>query len=252
MDESEPFDDRVWNRRGIWPDDAGGYIFLPRAIEAIENVLYPEPLTAPPQILPDADEKEIVANEDAEEHYEATKILRRSQAMEHFISACRAGRLTCAARPKLGGSFKELERSIWYSELCHHWFRFCDISLKAPYDTEEEEVWSDTKQWLFVKSENLTSVIAPARTMSPPQTVANLSPYMQLMIGVIKDLNITPDNQPNLESLKKEFSQRWKKLRPDDDELSVRLAHGMASLVREPESQAGRSKLRSNAEKKRT
>ena len=244
MNDSEPIDYRFWKNRGIWPGDIGGYTFLPRAIETLENALYPEPLLAPIKVSSGADEEAAWKYERDEEEYEEKKNRRRSETIDHFISACRAGTLISAVRPKAGGNYRELETWFWYSELCRHWFQFCDVSLESPYETEDERVWSDAKQWLFVKTDNLTLYVTPKGVPWSPQTLPPLSAYMQLMVSVIQDLNITPDNQPKLESLMEEFKKRW---RPEHGEVSKRLLHGMASLVREPGSQAGRGKSKSNA-----
>lgn len=123
----------------------------------------------------------------------------------------------------------------------------CGAVVAADSDVYEEADWSTTKQWLFVTDESLAQFAAPALETPPSHTSQHLSPYMRLMISVIEDLGITPTNQPNLESLKKEFTDRWQKLA--NEKLSDRLAHAMASLVRDPESQGGRDKSRSKINK---
>jgi hypothetical protein len=247
VSEDEHFNERFWSDSTLWPEDTPGYIFLTRAMQRLEGLIYPEPLMAPPKFGSDSDDEEAAAIEDAFEIYKAMKVIRRSEIMSRFITACRSGTLACATRPKPGGQFTKLEQAIWNSERCHHWFLCCDISLQAPYDTDEESNWSTTKQWLFVTNESLARFTAPALGAPPSHTSRHLSPYVRLMIDVIDDLGITPTNQPNLESLKKEFTDRWLKL--VNEELSDRLAHGMASLVRDPESQGGRDKSRSKNKK---
>ena len=248
VSEDEHFNERFWRDSTLWPDDAPGYIFLPRAVQKLESLFYAEPLTAPPKSGSDSDDEEDTATEDAFEIYEAAMITRRNEIVRRFIAACRSGTLACAVRPKLGGPFTKLEQTIWNSERCHHWFQYCDISLQSPYDTDEGSNWSTTKQWLFVTNESLAKFAGyTLETILPSNTSRYLSPYMRLMIRVVEDLDITPANQPKLETLKGEFIERWKKL--TDEDLSDRLAHGMASLVRDPESQGGRDKSRSKSKK---
>jgi len=246
VSEDEHFNERFWSDGTLWPEDAPEYIFLPRAVRRLESLLYPEALIAPPKSGSDSDDEEDTATEDAFEIYEAAIITRRSEVIGQLIKACRAGALTCAARPKLGGKFTELEQAIWNSERCHHWFRHCDISLEAPY-SDDELTSSTTKQWLFVTSESVARFSTSEQATSPSIPSRHLSPYMSLMLSVIDALNITSTNQPNLEALKKEFSERWQKL--GHGKLSKRLAHGMATLVRGFENQGGRDKSRSKSKK---
>ena len=149
VSEDEHFNESFWSDSGRWPQDALGCTFLARAVQRLESLLYPEPLIAPLESDSDTDEAE--AAEEAFEIYEAAKISRRREVASRIITACRAGTLACVTRPKLGGEFKNLEQSFWNSERCHHWFRFCDICLKAPYDIEDGADWSETKRWLFVR-----------------------------------------------------------------------------------------------------
>lgn len=69
----------------------------------------------------------------------------------------------------------------------------------------------------------------------------HLSPYMRLMLEVIRRQNITPSNQSTKESLKAEILALSERFGCQiDGQLSDKLAGAMATLVREPSSQRGR------------
>jgi hypothetical protein len=250
MNEDEHFDERFWNDHNRWPYDTSGYIFFSRAIQKLESAIYPAPLVAPEKGRPDTDEIEAAAIEDANEAYEAAQICRRYKSVKRFIGACRDGILDCATRPKAGGEYRKLGQSIWNTERCLHWFRFCDILLESPYDTEDEAVWSDTKQWLFVTSESLERFASLELVTSPSHTSPYLSPYMALMLGVIHDLGVTQTNQPAVKVLAAEFIKRWREM-GNKQPLSARLSQSMATLVRDVESQAGGIKPQSKISRKK-
>jgi hypothetical protein len=225
VNEGEFFNERFWNDSTRWPEDTNGYTFLSRAIRKLESILYSEPLIAPPESPPDADDAEAEVNEEASENYEAAQIARRREAVRNFVRACRAGALTCATRPKLGGEFQELKQSTWNTERYHGWFRFCDISREAPYG-DDEETWSTTKQWLFVTSESLARFVTSERATTPSKPSEHLSPYMSLMLRVIDEMCITPTNQPGVKELVAEFAKRWREM--GNGSLSGRLSRSMA------------------------
>ena len=247
VSEDEQFNERFWSDSTLWPDDAPGYIFLPRAVQKLESLFYTEPLMAPPKSGSDIDDEEAAAIEDAFELYEAAQVVRRLDTVKKFMDACRTGTLACATRPKLGGAFQELDRSIWNSELCHRLFRFCDISLEAPY-ADDEWTPNTAKQWLFVTSESLTRFDASEQATGPSTPSRHLSPYVSLMLGVIDALNITPTNQPGVKELVSELGKRWQEM--GNKSLSGRLSSSMATLVRDLESQAGGNKPQSKIKKK--
>jgi hypothetical protein len=63
------------------------------------------------------------------------------------------------------------------------------------------------------------------------------SPYMMLMMDVVRDLKITPDYQPLVDVIREELRKRWPQR--IGIEVSKNLVDAMATIVREIESGKG-------------
>ena len=122
------------------------------------------------------------------EEYETKLLERRINAADLLVGGCKSGELVFATRPKLGGEFTVLDKSIWNTEQYRHWFVHCDLAFKQPYTDEDAQSFSEGKHWLFISRNSLT-----AFTNSAPAVERNrhLSPYMSLMISVIDELGIS-------------------------------------------------------------
>jgi hypothetical protein len=228
-----PFNERFWEESHRWPENTVGYVFLPRALAEIERLLGPAALPFPADLAAGADDAAAEAHEDAMEEYETKLIERRIDAADLLVGGCKRGELVSATRPKVGGKILDLDSSIWNTEQYRHWFVYGDLAPEQPYDDEDAEVFSERKHWLFISRNSLT-----AFTNSAPDVQRNrhLSPYMSLMISVIDALSISPQNQPPIKELEAIFAERASEF---GIEKSGRTLYAMATLVRDPASQAG-------------
>jgi hypothetical protein len=235
MNDDEFFDDRFWDKEIVWPFDTESYVFLARVIKQLETEIYSEPLAAPRAPRDDMSEEEAEEIEDEQDEFEQKRIARRREAVSHFLSAYRDGKFMCATLAKAGGEFIRLSAPIWFSENCDHWFRFCDF-----YSSHEDKGWSSDRPWIFVARDSVDKFFNKATSLAVSPSSQHYSPYMRLMMEVVHDLKIGPDNQPKAEELSREFKQRWEKY--GHGELSEHLAMSMVTLVREYESRRGGNK----------
>jgi hypothetical protein len=147
-----------------------------------------------------------------------------------------AGHLVGAVRPKEGGEMTDLPAKMWNAENLEHRFHRCQMSLKHPFSTLTKSK-SDT-HWIFLNRESLDKYLVeqphgPISTQ-PPE---HISPYLRVMLSVTERMGITPDNQPNKDSVIAEIKKTWA-----GAPLSKKLTEVMATLIREPESQRGSAK----------
>ena len=84
----------------------------------------------------------------------------------------------------------------------------------------------------------------PFRPRINQQFEGHLSPYMNLMLAVAKEMSIKPDNQPKKEEVIEKLIEVAARDFGEEltEELSNNLLQGMATLMRELESQKGRAK----------
>jgi hypothetical protein len=233
MDDEDYFDEKFWRNNADWPRDREDGVFLARVILKIENEMNPEPLSEPAELRSDLSEAEFEQMEDAEAEYEAEFLRRRRQAVEKFIASYRAAKFECFKVSKTGEEVQALPEPIWASQRCDHWFRYCDFAPDSSHGG-----WSNAKPWLFVTKSSFESYFGkPTAPLGLSNTVTHYSPYMLLMMEVIRDWEIDPGYQPTTTSLNEEFVRRWKER--SGTKLSAKLASAMATLVREVESGKG-------------
>jgi hypothetical protein len=244
MHDDEYFNARFWQDEGVWPRDDGNYIFLARAIQRIDTLIHTEPLDRPPELRNDMKEEEWSRVEDEQESYENALLCRRRDAVARFVEAYRQGSFQLFTRPKGGNEtqFSRLSEPIWYSENCDHWFHFCDF-----HSDDGDLTWSNSRPWIFVTRDGFEARFGRSSFIENklPQPTDQLSPYLRLMIEVVRDLDIGPQNQPKAEIIKKEFVSRWDSSKHKID-LTDHLANSMVTLVREPSSQKGGNKKPKN------
>jgi hypothetical protein len=238
MHGSEYFNVRFWQDESVWPRDDINHIFLARAIRTIDAHIHTEPLVHPPEVRPDMEEEEQDRLEDEREKYEDDLMGRRREAVSRFVEAFRKGSFKCFTRPKKEEQFSELPEPLWFSEKCDHWFHFCDFYL-----VDDDIGWSDDRPWIFVSRDGFETCFGRSSIETNlPLIVDHYSPYMRLMIEVVRDLKINPQNQLKAEDIEKEFLSRWNSSSKHERKLTKSLAAKMATLVREPSSQVGGNK----------
>lgn len=172
----------------------------------------------------------------------------RRQAVSRYLDIChrlartfRNGIVQTSARAFNGGPEQPLDWSLWNTE--YHWSRFdcCRIDPNQPFDARP--AWNGG-HWLFVEitsferalrrhqDENYSSAELEALSH------VYLSPYVRCMIEASTQLGLTLENQSKTEVLISEIPKFWRHAA----ELSGRDLNSMATLMREPESKAGRGK----------
>lgn len=106
-------------------------------------------------------------------------------------------------------------------------------------DYGEGRIDIDQEYYFFVEASSFYRLCAEHVTESPPrENDVHLSPYMQIMVNVAREMNITPENQPRKIDVEERLKAHW----PRGLTQSENLIKAMATLLREPESQLGRAK----------
>lgn len=150
------------------------------------------------------------------------------------------GVLVCVSRPKAGGALHKVERDRWNTEALWSRYRYGQFKPSDPFSTG---LHTEGTHFLFVSRESLQASSKSRRTKAPPEGSANavwtVSPYIEVMLEVSRRLEITPDSQPKKAVVELELQRAWQ----GDSPLSQNLIRAMATLIREPESQAGRAAI---------
>lgn len=174
----------------------------------------------------------------AEEHNVAAlpKLRRLVAVQREIIKRCESGELVAAYRPSLGGAMTFMKPEWWNTD---HWsprFFACEFDPMRPFSPGTVGA-SYCK--IFIQGNSLERLL-----LSKPfselthSTLGHISPYLKLMLFVASKWKVTPENQPPKLALEAEIKTTWSGTQP----LSDRLANAMATLIREPEIQAGRTK----------
>ena len=172
----------------------------------------------------------------------------RRQSLMRFYDVCqrlartfRNGVVLTSCRAFDGGPVRDLDCSIWNTE--YFWGRFdsCRIDLSDPFSQRPS---SQSGSWLFVETACFERALSGAqddcRTGTDLATLNSvyLSPYVRCMIDATIRLGLCANNQLKTEFLIAELPKFWKL----PVQLSGRDLKSMATLMREPESKAGRGK----------
>jgi len=148
------------------------------------------------------------------------------------------GVLAFVSRPKAGGPLYKVERDRWNTEALWSRFRYGQFKPSDPFSTG---LHTEGTHFLFVSLESLQAWAKSRQTKATSAGAGSperpVSPYMAVMLEVARRLEITPDNQPKKAVVELELQRAWR----GDSPLSQNLIRVMATLIREPESQAGRA-----------
>ncbi|NEI43564.1 hypothetical protein GR199_22910 [Rhizobium leguminosarum] len=174
---------------------------------------------------------------------------QRVQATINLLgTAIARGDLGFALRPHDGGAFKlpRSGRDGWATFSLDDWnvddfsqlFRSCKM-----YDGAHR-INIGELDWIYVEQVGLKKLAAASEqsnasaidTILSDAANAHLSPYLKLMLDLALRLKIGPDNQMKKDAIVAEVRQAWGSLPP-----SARLQEAMATLLREPDSQAGKA-----------
>lgn len=160
---------------------------------------------------------------------------RRGSAVHRVITdGCRTGDLIAAVRPITGGPFKTLPTVAWSTGELDGRFWTLQTILENPATTQSDEPGYG---WLFIEKKGLERVLATTNVAKLKKV--HLSPYVRAIIAVLRELKVSPDNQPMKAELAFQLQQKLRKLKPP---LPVYLANNMATIMREPESQRRRGR----------
>jgi hypothetical protein len=162
-------------------------------------------------------------------------IQRFTLVREAIATACEAGELVAALRPKDGGSMQECPREWWNTDRIDQRFHRC---LMSPHDPFGPGIDGDGYCQIFLTRDSLDRFLT-AQPFAPVATAhdGHLSPYLKFMLAISKKLGISPEHQPKAEQLRAEIRSAWTGPKP----LSERQVDMMATFLREPESQLGRA-----------
>ena len=166
-------------------------------------------------------------------------LARLSSVFRELIVRCESSELVTGYRFLAGGVVHPIPPNWWNTEKLDR-FAMCQLHPKYPF---APGVTGDGYAWIFISRGSLERFIErqPFAPRSPDLDMY-LSPYLLVMLAVARSLQITPENQPKKEVVVEELKRRWS----GNKGLSAKLVDGMATLLREPESQLGRARPKKN------
>jgi hypothetical protein len=164
---------------------------------------------------------------------------RLAHVQREIVIRCESEELKSAIRPRVGGEMNPIPRNWWNTENWAYRFALCQLDPTDPFGSD---VSGERHYWVFVTEESLKQFVAKQRhgTKAEDYDAFHLSPYLKMMLAANKRLAISPDNQPKKEVVLAELRACWK----GPVELSDRLLHAAATMLREPESQLGKASKR--------
>ncbi len=159
----------------------------------------------------------------------------------HLVQEAEAGRITFGSRPLPGGEPKPMPRDWWFTDRYRMRFETLTIDPENPFSQTTPD--NKIAHHLFVQVDGLEGLLGRAshadNSNRQPSVIENLSPYMRLMLEVQDYLQIDSSAPPKKMSIVHEIQSRWSAY---DLPASANLVSAMATLLRDPESQAGRGR----------
>lgn len=271
--------ERFWIDRHTWPNDPKDHVFFGRAIDELGRAIYGNAWTGneytvglrqlPPQlpeylaeqrlgyqllkkhrpdmVLPQANSFGTPHESLTLEQWAAAVAIynpvmneikcaleRKAVVEDELVKRCEAKELIAYHRPTFGGELRPIPASWWCTEVNHNRFVMCQINPRRPF---EDDYSGEDFAWIFLARDSLDRCLSLLPHWQPGATQGHLSPYLRAMLFVARSLDITVDNQPKKDVVVEELRQAWGNNPP----LSSRLIDAMATLLREPESQSGRT-----------
>ncbi len=158
-----------------------------------------------------------------------------------IVKEAEAGRLIIGSRPIQGGEPKAHCRDWWFTDNYQNRFRAMTIDPNNPFAAEAAD--KGAAHHLFVEADGLAALLGQAEEVSSASLavdeVGDPSPYLRLMIEVQNLLQIGSATPPKKAYVLHEIQSRWTAY---DLPASNKLMDAMATLLRSPESQAGRGR----------
>lgn len=158
-----------------------------------------------------------------------------------IVQEVEAGRLIIGSRPVKGGEPKPHSRDWWFTDNYQNRFRTMTIDPSDPFAAEVAD--EAVAHHLFVEADGLAALLGQVEGLSSDAPtvdgVGDPSPYLRLMIEVQNLMQIGSATPPKKASVLHEIQSRWTAY---DLPASAKLMDAMATLLRSPESQAGRGR----------
>lgn len=158
-----------------------------------------------------------------------------------LVKEAEAGAITFGVRPLIGGEPKVMPRDWWFTD--RYSSRFSNLTFNPADPFSESVPTASTANHIFVKADDLSSLLerlnVEERVIPAIPALGQLSPYVRLMMEVNAHLSIDQSSPPKKASILHEIEGRWTIY---DLPPSANLMDAMATLLRSPQSQAGRGR----------
>jgi hypothetical protein len=177
---------------------------------------------------------ETLSRSDAQ--YDAAKRERFTKITNLIVTGFANGALVCALRTEQGGEpFVPVKADVWNTEHYDEWIKACCMKqVKVDIFMGSSDT---TRYWIFVGKKGLDQFLIPAEPTHPGLTNdIYLSPYMRLMVDVVKQFGIADDDQSKIELVQEYIDKQWP-IRGLPE--SKKLRTSMATMVRDPAAQSG-------------
>ena len=191
---------------------------LSRQIGNLESSLLPPP---PPSLTSGARNERRLTEAEREAVQSRLPTLRESLAaglakkgavQETLRSWAESGSLPTGTRSKGGGDVRPLPSTAWSNQRLSNWFINCVAHPGEPFSNAFDGAGFEH---IFVRRTEFEALVAsqypPPNEHAATQALGNLaaggdevhlSPYMQLMVAVVRKMGITAECQPPVESIK--------------------------------------------------
>lgn len=157
------------------------------------------------------------------------------------LTATTERELANAAAERRVATFFRGEHGGRYEPIPPDWWQIDDPTLRTKdYRLNPNQPFDPGAQrthWIFVDRTDLNRLLQPDdAALLADRPDFELSPYLRFMVSLSRDLKISRDNQPTVESLQSDIEHRWPK--QNGSPISARLSHAMATLLRIPDPQS--------------
>ncbi len=195
-------------------------------------------------VLDDCSDAEYEQYEQAEAAYdsacaelrEALQRIRREVA-ERMAKDCASGKLQTFARLKEGGALKRLKFHIWNVDDIMIRFYKCDISLEHKFSSSA----AANTHWIFIgRGDSFEAMLGETRNKSAVSIVGgqpHRSIFLKFMLQISDEMQISPEHQPLKKTIEELIDKKW-----TGEYLGKNKRGMMATFIREPESQMGKTK----------
>lgn len=231
-------DRQFWIDPNQWPREPSGYVFLARAFDMIGRAMFgpnwtgEECLAGQPRLLTSPQSPDAMAvHKTALAAYEKKKTVQNEIAMR-----CESRQINSAFRYVEGGEMLDINPICWNTDNLDPRFALCQLDPRNPFGSA---ISGDHFGWIFLEREDLERFLLSQPFAEKPSGLDfHLSPYMQTLVTVARKMKITPENQPKIAEIEAELEAAW----TGPDPLGTTIRGYMATILREPESRAGRGR----------